>query len=313
VVPAAADLSPNPTVAYPTKLLEYMACRRPIVAPRRDTVQLVVDNNREALLFEAGDPIDLAKKVLRLIGEPFLRDRIANAAYERVRRDFTASAARRALRKAYDVLAERFAGQFDDDDGADEPPKVELLQDDDFEATVFEEAPSVHVDTSVSDEIPLDEALSSLGDDHSTSSESVIAPPPPAREHDETMERVPVAPAPRDSGNWTASVLSSMPSVPSGPDDWVVTNVAAAVRALESEQDSGAISDDGTPIEGIVVAVPSLPITEGNFVAGEIDVPTPIPEKEISVEVDFTAASALLGQPEPDPDTGGRTPPIERR
>jgi glycosyltransferase involved in cell wall biosynthesis len=313
VVPAAADLSPNPTVVYPTKILEYMACRRPIVAPRRDTVQLVVDNNREGLLFEAGDPIDLAKKVLRLIGEPLLRDRLANAAYERVRRDFTASAARRAIRKAYDVLAERFAGKFDDDAEADEPPKVEILSDDDFEATVFEEAPVVRVDTSVSDvEIPLDEALSSL-DDHSTSSESVIAPPSPNREHDETMERVPVAPGPRDSGNWTVSVLS-VGAAP-GHDDWVVTNVAAAVRALDAEQDSGSIaSDDGTPIEGVIAAAPALPMmSESNFVAGEIDVPTPIPEKEVSV--DFTAASSLLGPPEAsaDPDTGGRTPPIERR
>jgi len=314
VVPAAADLSPNPTVVYPTKILEYMACRRAIVAPRRDTVQLVVDNNREALLFEAGDPIDLAKKVLRLIGEPLLRERLANAAYERVRRDFTASAARRALRKAYDVIAERFAGKFEDAAEADEPPKVEILSDDDFEATVFEEAPVVRVDTSVSDvEIHLDDALSSL-DDHSTSSESVIAPPAPGREHDETMERVPVAPGPRDSGNWTVSVLS-VGAAPAAHDDWVVTNVAAAVRALDAEQDSGSIAgDDGTPIEGVIAVAPALPLmTESNFVAGEIDVPTPIPDKELSV--DFTAASSLLGAPEPsaDPDTGGRTPPIERR
>src|SRR5688500_15582590 len=67
VVPAAADLTPNPLTVYPTKLLEYMACRRPIVAPRRETVAQVVENNREALLFEPGDPIDLARKVLRLL------------------------------------------------------------------------------------------------------------------------------------------------------------------------------------------------------------------------------------------------------
>jgi hypothetical protein len=30
--------------------------------------------------------------------------------------------------------------------------------------------------------------------------------------------------------------------------------------------------------------------------------------------VEFIAASAILGQPElPDPDTGSRTPPLERR
>jgi len=150
------------------------------------------------------------------------------------------------------------------------------------------------------------------------------------------MERKPVAPPPRDSGHWPLSTQSTQPilrarATPghgrSGtitsepPDDWVVTNMAAAVRALESEEseESGSIIiDDGTPIEGVVAASPHAidgPMTEGNFVAGEIDVPTPIPDREdsISVEVDFTAASSLLGQPEADPDTGGRTPPIERR
>ncbi|HEY5947417.1 MAG TPA: glycosyltransferase family 4 protein, partial [Kofleriaceae bacterium] len=124
VVPAAADLTPNPAVVFPTKMLEYMACKRAVVAPRRDTVQLVVENGREALLFEPGDPIDLARKVLRLFGEPTLRERIANAAYERVRRDFTASAARRALRTAYTIIAERFADHFSDEQDED-APKIE--------------------------------------------------------------------------------------------------------------------------------------------------------------------------------------------
>src|SRR5690606_26205933 len=126
-----------PTVVYPTKLLEYMACRCTIVAPRRDTVAQVVENNREALLFEPGDPTDLARKVLRLLGEPILRKNLAQNAYERVRRDFTASAARRAIRKAYNVIAERFADQLAEE-AADESPKIEILADDDFEATVFE-------------------------------------------------------------------------------------------------------------------------------------------------------------------------------
>src|SRR5262245_23825633 len=140
VVPAAADLTPTPVVVFPTKILEYMACRRAIVAPRRETLANLVENGRDALLFEAGDPVDLAHKVLRLLDEPVLRDQLAHSAYERVRRDFTASAARRALRNAYKVLAERFAVPLLDT-GADEAPKIELLADDDFEATVFEEAP----------------------------------------------------------------------------------------------------------------------------------------------------------------------------
>lgn len=309
VVPAAADLTPNPTVVYPTKILEYMACRRAIVAPRRDTVAQVVENNREALLFEPGDPVDLARKVLRLLGEPLLRDRLAQNAYERVRRDFTASAARRAIRGAYTVLSERFEMGSGADD--DDLPKVDVLADDDFEATVFEEAPAPPpVDTALNKLEPLDDALVMLEVEidpiSSTSSEIVIGPPP--REPDETMERVPVA-APRgDSGAWTSSALA-VPPAPGSGDDWAVTGLAS-MRSLETDSDV----DDGTPIEG----VPALPssVADSRFVAGEIEVPPPPPEREHDTPaVEFRAV---------DPDTGSRTPhagsphagsrtPIERR
>jgi glycosyltransferase involved in cell wall biosynthesis len=277
VVPAAADLTPNPAVVYPTKLLEFMACKRAVVAPKRETVSIIADNGREALLFEPGDPIDLARKVLRLLGEPALRERVAAAGYDRVRRDFTASAARRALRHAYEVIAERFADQFSAEDD-DEPPKVEILADDDFEATVFEEAPQPpSIDTALN-EI---EAM----DSDASSSESVVAPPPPA---DQTMDRSPVAPPPGRG------------------DDWIDTGLSAAVRALEAEAEAEADddADHGTPIKG-VVATPRHSADSG-FVAGEIDVPTPAPESK--------ALDELLGSAEPaEPDTGSRTPPLERR
>ncbi len=320
VVPAAADLSPNPTVVFPTKLLEYMACRRAIVAPKRDTVMQVVENNREALLFEPGDPIDLARKVLRLIGEPLLRDRLAKNAYERVRRDLTASAARRAIRNAYNVLSERFATQFLDDDDSEDAPKIEILSDDDFEATVFvEESPppperARHEPPPKRDPELVDTALNSIVVDDGTISGAVNAAP---SERDETMERAPVPPGP-DSGRWVAP-LAPPPAPGSGNDDWVVTNVAAAARELDdgpgpSEDDSGEHHDDGTPVEGMAVVRPSSsqPVVDGSFVAGEIDVPTPAPELEDGSQpraVAFTAIGAILGPAEPDPDTGNRTPP----
>ena len=273
---------------------------------------MVVENGREALLFEPGDPIDLARKVLRLIGEPALRDKIAAAAYDRVRREFTASAARRALRNAYEALAERFGGQFSEADD-DENPKVEILSDDDFEATVFEEAPQVPaVDTAlnrIGDPEALQDALASLDGTSTghTSSEQVAAPPVP----DETMERAPVPPGPRDaSGAWTVSALASPPP-PGGADDWVVTSAVHAIDDDASSEETGA-HDDGTPVEGVA---PAAPVSENAFVAGEIDVPTPGPEPmDKTPAVEFTAASSLLGSPEPaDPDTGSKTPPLERR
>jgi glycosyltransferase involved in cell wall biosynthesis len=324
VVPAAADLTPSPTVVFPTKLLEYMACRRAVVAPRRETLSHVVENNREALLFEPGDPIDLARKVLRLLGEPRLRERIAQNAYERVRRDFTASATRRALRSAYRVLSDRFAVALDAAD--DDAPKIELLADDDFEATVFEEAPAPPpVDTALNKLHPLDEALQSLVESDATgttSSERLIAPPP-LREPDETMERVPVA-RPRDASGWTVSALAA-PPLPTGHDDWVVTSVANAVRVaprhavaaeVEVEVESELLVEDGTPAEGVVAVAPPLPGVESSFVAGEIDVPTrpPVPERDHDTPaVEFTAAGPILGAPDADPDTGKQTPPMERR
>lgn len=312
VVPAAADLTPNPAVIYPTKLLEYLACKRAVVAPKRDTISMVVENGREALLFEPGDPIDLARKVLRLLGEPALREKLATAGYERVRRDFTASAARRALRAAYQVLAERFVDQFAAS-AEDEAPKVELLADDDFEATVFEEAPQAPaVDTALNQIADADSIDVDMGTGN-TSSVSVVAPPPSP---DETMEGAPVAPPPphADSEGWTQSAITQAP----GSDDWVVTNVAAAVRSLEDEEEAETAarrdSEDGTPSDGSAVA-PATPMvsSENAFVAGEIDVPTP-PLDAKTPTVEFRAASQLLGGGETtEPDTGSRTPPLERR
>ena len=320
VVPGAADLSPNPTVVYPTKLLEYMACRRAIVAPKRETVTAILDHGRDALLFEPGDPLDLARKVLRLLGEPLLRDKLAAHAYDRVRRELTASSARRALRKAYEVLGERFADHFEIEQAVDESPKVELLSDDDFEATVFSESPETpHVDTSISGLSLVDEQ-----EDAASSPEAAIAPPPPPQaltsERDETVERAPVKPNPREvaeTGPWLAATPPPPPRTTTG-EEWVVTSMVKAGRSIArepKEADSGEISgethgDDGTPIEGVVAAAPALPtVEEGTFVAGEIDVPTPPPERREPVE--FSAVGVMLGQqPEaPDPDTGSRTPP----
>ena len=305
VVPAASDLTPSPMVVFPTKLLEYLACRRAVVAPKRETISSVVENNREALLFEPGDPIDLARKVLRLLGEPQLRERIAQNGYERVRRELTASGARRHIRAAYDVIASRFASAFESEESTQgqSAPKIDLLADDEFEATVFEEAPAAPgLDTALNGlgADPLDAAIASLDEGH-TSSESVAAPPPPS---ETTTERPPVRPRDAATGARTISIAAATPAQ---SDDWVVTNINQAIARADSLMDDGAHGDDGTPVEGLVAAAPPLPQSENVFVAGEIDVPTPPPDgKTPKLELTPTPASA-------DPDTGSHTPPIERR
>jgi glycosyltransferase involved in cell wall biosynthesis len=283
VVPAAADFTPSAVATFPTKLLEYMACKRAIVAPNRETVATVVDNAREALLFEAGDPIDLARKVLRLLGEPALRERIAAGAYERVRRDFTASGARRAVRQAYERLD---LGLTAAPEEADESPKQDLLADDDFEATVFEEPERLgaRADTAISVDLPSGEVVSE------------------AVEGDSALDVQPAPPAPRT-------------------DEWIISDVGAVAAKLPAANDNEEDDEDGTPAEGSPAA-PAVPMMESGFVAGEIDVPTPPTgrkraEREREREhdtpaVEFTAASAILGSPDSDPDTGSRTPPLER-
>jgi glycosyltransferase involved in cell wall biosynthesis len=264
IVPAAADLTPNPGVVFPTKLLEYMACKRAVVAPRRETVTMVVENGREALLFEPGDPIDLARKVLRLLGEPALCNRIAEAGYERVRRDFTASAARRHLRNAYQVLIDRFGDQFVATPEED-APKIEILADDDFEATVFEEAPQAPgVDTSLN-RISSPEAIDAQLATGTTGSDVEIVPPP---------------------GDWVDTGVSR--AVRALEEEAAAeAKIDAAVQSLEEEEEAErserplvrAESEDGTPVLGMpVVPPPPIVSTETPFVAGEIDVPTPPPE-----------------------------------
>jgi hypothetical protein len=104
--------------------------------------------------------------------------------------------------------------------------------------------------------------------------------------------------------------------MPQGQDDWVVTNIAQ-VRGITSDtgeeevEDVQIVVDEGTPIEGVVAAAPPLPAVESSFVAGEIDVPTPPPRR--TTDDDKTPGIEILGKNEPDPDTGSRTPPIERR
>jgi hypothetical protein len=100
VAPAAPD-SERPLASFPTKLLEYMACRRAVVAPRRAAVQEVITDDQDGLLFESGDEMDLARQLGRLLDDAVLRERLAEAGYDRVRARHPASAARRRLLEAY--------------------------------------------------------------------------------------------------------------------------------------------------------------------------------------------------------------------
>jgi glycosyltransferase involved in cell wall biosynthesis len=275
VAPGASDLQARAHAGPPSKILEYLACRRPVVAVRRGAVGLVVEHGREALLFPPGDPVALAAALRRIIEDPALADRLAQAGYQRIRRDGTASASRRALRRAYADLMRRFPSRFESVSGASEERVVELIADDDFEATVFEEAPVLVPDAGLGD----------TGVETRAGPGLVQAAPEPV-DRDETGER---------SGAVTGLVdTGSLVVVSASTDEWVVGPVAEVGRSLE---------DEGTPLEGISAATPAA-ISDNRFVAGEIDVPgAPLDLLEVG---ELTAASALLSGR--DADTGETGP-----
>jgi glycosyltransferase involved in cell wall biosynthesis len=105
VAPHAADERDRPLAPCPAKILEYMACRRPVVAPRRVAVAELLREGEEGLLFNPGDARDLAARVLELLDNRDLRQRIAEAGYRAARERHPASAARRRLLEIYARLA----------------------------------------------------------------------------------------------------------------------------------------------------------------------------------------------------------------
>jgi len=149
VAPEALELARRPTALYPTKLLEFMACRRVVVAPRRGTVTMLVTDNEHGLLFKPGDATDLAAQILRLLADPQLRDRMARAGYERVRQRHTASATRRELLIAYAPLVADLPETIDTDARAALAPGQVRDGDDTNEVTASQLEP-----LAVSGELP---------------------------------------------------------------------------------------------------------------------------------------------------------------
>lgn len=67
-------------IAFPTKLLEYVAMRRPVVAARTRLVESLFGPDQSILFFEPGNPLDLADRVRQLYNEPQVRERLVERA-----------------------------------------------------------------------------------------------------------------------------------------------------------------------------------------------------------------------------------------
>ncbi len=85
----------------PIKIIEYMACARPIVASNLPVVRELVREDIDALLFNPGDINDLARQVLTLLENPSTADKIAGSAGKRARDKFSWHQAQKKLLRVY--------------------------------------------------------------------------------------------------------------------------------------------------------------------------------------------------------------------
>ena len=88
-------------------LLEYMACGKPVVATDVGGTREAVQDGANGLLARAGDPADLAEKILALINDREMQRRFAARARETVEKKFSSAVNVRRHEEVYRNLIER--------------------------------------------------------------------------------------------------------------------------------------------------------------------------------------------------------------
>lgn len=81
--------SPKWTSLSPLKIFEYMLAMKPIVAPAVPGVCDVLENEKNALLFRPGDPVNAAEQISKVLDNPELAVRLGRTAFETARERFT--------------------------------------------------------------------------------------------------------------------------------------------------------------------------------------------------------------------------------
>jgi glycosyltransferase involved in cell wall biosynthesis len=89
VSPHVPNPDGTPFFGSPTKLFEYMAMGKGIVASNLDQIGQVLEHDKTAWLVEAGDAESLMLGLKHLIDDPALRDRLGRAAREEVVAKYT--------------------------------------------------------------------------------------------------------------------------------------------------------------------------------------------------------------------------------
>ncbi len=88
----------------PIKIIEYMAVGRPLVASNLPVVRELVREGQDGLLFTPNDPEDLACKILKILQDRNLAERLAENAANRAREQLTWHIAQKKLLKVYQHL-----------------------------------------------------------------------------------------------------------------------------------------------------------------------------------------------------------------
>ena len=104
VAPAAATPRFQDYGDLPQPLLEYLACRRPVVAAGVPGVAEIMRDEKEGLLYPPGDERTLADALSTLMKKHTLRERLVEAGYDRVRWQFSDGARRRRIAEVYEML-----------------------------------------------------------------------------------------------------------------------------------------------------------------------------------------------------------------
>lgn len=83
---------PSRSEGTPRCVLEAMAARVPVIASDAEGCRVLVREGMTGLLFHVDDPVGLATQLTRLTEDAGLRERLANAGHDCVKREFSAEA-----------------------------------------------------------------------------------------------------------------------------------------------------------------------------------------------------------------------------
>ncbi|MBN1640742.1 MAG: glycosyltransferase family 4 protein [Anaerolineae bacterium] len=107
---AACDLIAHPSgnESFGIVFVEAWAAGKPVVGARVGAIPSVIDEGRDGILFEYLNAQDLARAIVLLLREPALREAMAQAGRDKVRRQYTWEAVTDRLRAVYcEVIARR--------------------------------------------------------------------------------------------------------------------------------------------------------------------------------------------------------------